>query len=122
MPLPDLVITQPEIVSGQEQLFSTAVTVGVTVTNNSDITLYNMFFIDLFINPTEVFEDSIPLAESDAFMMLTSLAAGETRFITFTLQNGLPRDAEAIYAMVDTAQVIEESSEVNNVSAPLELE
>ena len=52
IPLPDLLVEQPKIISGDENLFNTAVTIGVTVTNKSDITLYNMIFIDLLCKNT----------------------------------------------------------------------
>ncbi|MBK8434150.1 MAG: hypothetical protein IPL28_23955 [Chloroflexi bacterium] len=134
-PTPTLVATaeptQPAdlIIVGLPNIISTPPIVGyrpvqfsVEVRNDGDVDVSNAFFIDLFLDPTNVFSDRIPVEQTSGYTALSSLPAQTSRVITITSPLGFegPSTAEReAYGMVDTIFNVSESNENNNVAGPL---
>lgn len=134
-PTPTLVATaeptQPAdlIIVGLPNIISTPPIVGyrpvqfsVEVRNDGDVDVSNAFFIDLFLDPTNVFSDRIPVEQTSGYTALSSLPAQTSRVITITSPLGFegPSTAEReAYSMVDTIFNVSESNENNNIAGPL---
>lgn len=119
---PDLIVLgEPVIVTPLPVAADTAVTFEVTLKNQGNTDINNTFFADIFINPAAVEAMGIPLSESDGFVAVNGLAAGESATVSIQAANGfsLPDNSFHIYAMADTADLISESNELNNISIPL---
>ena len=112
---PPTLISTPPIVAYQPVQFS------VAITNTGDIEVADQFFVDIYLDPTTILTDRIPLLESDGYSAVSSLAGGASRVITITSPFGFTNDPtnHQVYGMVDSVLQIDELSEVNNVTNPL---
>jgi hypothetical protein len=93
----------------------------VNITNTGEVAVENQFFVDIYLDPTTILTDRIPLTESDGYSAVSGLAGGASRVITVTSPLGFtnnPTNHQA-YGMVDSVLQIPEVSEVNNVTDPL---
>ncbi len=108
-------VTTPPITTGQPVTFHT------TVTNTGDVDLNSQVFVDLFINPTEIHDDYIPVGQSSGSASLSGLAAQSSQVVTVTAVAGFPLTptTHTVYAMVDSLQAVNEADETNNISPPL---
>lgn len=108
-------VSTPPITAGQSVMFRT------TITNTGEIDLNSQFFVDVFINPTEIYTEYIPLTESNGYAAVSSLAAETSRVVTITAPFGFPADivSHTVYAMVDSLRQVAEADETNNISQPL---
>jgi hypothetical protein len=79
------------------------------------------FFVDLFLDPTEVYSTSIPLNQSSGYVTVGSLAAHASRVITITAAAGFASESNPrqVYAMVDSVRQVSEGDEANNITGPL---
>lgn len=92
----------------------------VSISNQGSVDINRQFFVDVFIDPTEVFTDSIPLSQSSGYQAVSGLQSGYSTIITF-FHPGLPSSNDGdheIWAMVDSTKLIAESTESNNVNGP----
>lgn len=121
----DLIIGPPKIVSAQPVRAYTPVDFSVVITNVGGIDVNRQFFVDLFINPSQVLTDRIPLGQSSGYTAVSSLSANASRTLTITINSGFPNDPppnsnmHLVYAMVDSVRQIAEPVEDNNISGPL---
>ncbi len=108
-------ITDLPVTPYEPAVFST------TITNTGDIDNNNQFFVDVFINPTEVYTDHIPIEQSSGYTAVSSLAANTSKIVTVTAPLGFAANVptHTVYAMVDSLDFIAESMETDNISEPL---
>ncbi len=112
---PPKLISTPPIVAYQPVQFS------VAITNTGEVAVENQFFVDIYLDPTTILTDRIPLTESDGYSAVSGLAGGASRVITITSPLGFANNptTHQVYGMVDSVLQIPEVSEVNNVTNPL---
>ena len=117
----DLVVGMPELVTPPPITAYQSVDFRVTITNTGDVAVESQFFVDIFLDPTDVTTTTIPVGQSGGFVVVDSLAAHASQVITITAAAGFANEPSThqVYAMVDTLLQISESDETNNVSEPL---
>jgi hypothetical protein len=108
-------VTTPPITAAETVVFRT------TISNTGETAVTSQFFVDLFINPTEIHDEYIPLEQSSGYTAVFGLAAETSQVITLTAALGFPPQVptHTVYAMVDSLRQIAEPDESDNVSAPL---
>ncbi len=123
-PLPDLQVSAPALLGTGPLFTGRPVSFTVTVTNAATVDVSEEFYVDLFLDPTEVLSDSIPVAQSAGFVTLSGLAAGESQVVTVTAAAGFSSgpNPHQVYVMADSARNVDEAEEQNNVSPPLLLD
>jgi len=119
-----IVVGPPQMIDTPPITAYEPVTFTVMVSNTGDIPVNNLFFIDLFIDPsTPIISTtySIPVDQSSGYAALSSLAGRTSEVLTITTQYGFDNepDPHQVYAMVDSISSISEDDETNNISAPL---
>lgn len=112
---PPQLISTPPIVAYQPVQFS------VAITNTGSIAVQDQFFVDIYLDPTTIMTDRIPLSESDGYSAVSGLAGGASQVITITSPLGFANNPanHQVYGMVDSVLQIDELSEINNVTNPL---
>lgn len=112
---PPKLISTPPIVAYQPLAFS------VVITNTGTEPVDNQFFVDLFLDPTTILTDRIPLNQTDGYSAVSNLPGGASRVITITSPLGFNNDPtnHQVYGMVDSVRQISEASETNNITQPL---
>ncbi|WP_420630389.1 TadE/TadG family type IV pilus assembly protein [Candidatus Leptofilum sp.] len=112
---PPTLISTPPIVAYQPVEFS------VVITNTGDLDVENQFFVDIYLDPTTILTDRIPIAESDGYAAVSGLAGGASQTINILSQSGFTNDPtnHQVYGMVDSVLQTDELSETNNVTNPL---
>lgn len=112
---PPKLVSTPPIVAYQPVQFT------VNITNTGEVAVENQFFVDIYLDPTTILTDRIPLTESDGYSAVSGLAGGASRVITVTSPLGFTNNptTHRVYGMVDSVLQIPEVSEVNNVTNPL---
>ncbi len=117
----DLVIfSPPQLVSTRPIVAYEPVQFSVVITNNGQTDVNSQFFVDIYLDPTNIFTDRIPLNESGGYVAVSALAGGDSRVLTITAPLGFRNDpvSHQVYGMVDSVQQVAESIETNNVSQP----
>ncbi len=117
----DLVIfSPPQLVSTRPIVAYEPVQFSVVITNVGQVDVSSQFFVDLYLDPTNIFTDRIPLTESGGYVAVSSLPGGASRVLTITSPLGFQNDParHLVYGMVDSVQQIAESVETNNISQP----
>ena len=111
---PPQLISTPPIVAYEPVQFS------VIITNSGQTDVNSQFFVDVYLDPTNIYTDRIPLTESGGYVAVSSLAGGASRVLTITAPLGFKNDpaTHQVYGMVDSVQQIAESVETNNISQP----
>lgn len=124
-PIDLVIISPPQLVSSYPITAYTPVDFSVVITNTGDVDVNSQFFVDIYLDPTDVFTTHIPIEQSSGYSAVSSLAGGESKVITITSQLGFENDPanHQVYGMVDSAGVpgngqIFEEVETNNVSPP----
>lgn len=120
-----IVVGQPQIVSTGTPVAYQPIDFSVIISNTGDIPVNNLFFIDLYIDPTPVISTTyaIPVSQSSGYTALSSLAGKTSQAITITTRFGFKNepDPHLVYAMVDSLEDIdeniEEGGEENNISS-----
>ncbi|MBK8906064.1 MAG: pilus assembly protein [Anaerolineaceae bacterium] len=112
---PPKLVSTPPIVAYKPVQFT------VAITNTGEVAVENQFFVDIYLDPTTILTDRIPLTESDGYSAVSGLAGGASRVITVTSPLGFTNNptSHKVYGMVDSVRQIVEVSEVNNVTNPL---
>jgi hypothetical protein len=107
--------TTPPITASEPVVFR------ATITNTGELDINSQFYVDVFINPTEIFDEYIPLDESSGYTAVSHLAAGSAQVVTITAPFGFPPDvvSHTVYAMVDSLGAVAEPDELDNISEPL---
>lgn len=111
---PPTLLSTPPIVAYQPVQFS------VNITNTGNIPVENQFFVDLYLDPTTILTDRIPLAESDGYSAVNSLGGGESQTVIVNAPFGFANSPtnHQVYGMVDSVLQISEINETNNVTDP----
>ncbi|HIP71955.1 MAG TPA: hypothetical protein EYH05_11250 [Anaerolineae bacterium] len=111
---PPQLISTPPIVAYEPVQFS------VIITNSGQTDVNSQFFVDVYLDPTNIFTDHIPLSESGGYVAVSSLAGGASRVLTITSPLGFQNSpaSHQVYGMVDSVRQIAESVETNNISQP----
>ncbi len=111
---PPTLLSTPPIVAYQPVQFS------VNITNTGDIAVNNQFFVDIYLDPTTILADRIPLTESDGYSAVSGLPGGESRTVIINAPFGFENSPtnHQVYGMVDSVLQIQEVSETNNVTNP----
>lgn len=117
----DLVMfSPPQLVSTPPIIAYEPVEFTVVITNAGQTDVSSQFFVDVYLDPTNIYTDHIPLAESGGYIAVSSLAGGASQVLTITSPLGFTNDpaTHQVYGMVDSVQQIAESIETNNISQP----
>ncbi|MEZ4589963.1 MAG: CARDB domain-containing protein [Chloroflexota bacterium] len=111
---PPQLISTPPIVAFQPVEFS------VAITNTGDIAVDKQFFVDIFLDPTTIMTDRIPLAESGGYSAVSGLAGGASQTVIIRAPNGFTNSPtnHQVYGMVDSVRQVVEVSEANNITTP----
>ncbi len=92
----------------------------LTISNTGDVDINQTFFVDVFLDPTEVYSTSIPLNQSSGYVAVNSLGAHASQVITMTTAGFASEpDPHQVYAMVDSVRQVSEGDEANNIAGPL---
>ena len=122
-----LIVGPPQLISTPPIVAYQPVDFRVVISNTGDIPVESQFFVDVFLDPTTILTNSIPIDQSGGYQGVGSLAGRESRAITISVPLGFknesadpanPADHE-VYGMVDSLIQINESDETNNISAQL---
>jgi hypothetical protein len=94
------------------------------VMTNTGQTVHQLFFVDLFFNPTAVTTTTIPITNSNGYAGFTYFEVGTSKIITITSYLGFTEaiTTNTVYVMVDSLQTIVESNEGNNITDELLVE
>lgn len=123
-PIPaDLKIGLPVLISTPPIEEYQPVSFQVAITNDGEVDVNSQFFVDIFIDPTVVYSDHIPIGSNPAYSAVGSLLGGASRVITITSEIGFTGGAtdREVYSMVDSLQGITEGDENNNISGPIQV-
>jgi hypothetical protein len=95
--------------------------VQVSITNTGNIDTNQQFFIDVFLEPSEVYTNTIPIYQSGGYLAVNNLDGGASKTLTITLPFGF-EDAvgenKEVWAMVDSLEQVDELQEWNNIGGP----
>ncbi|HFE66980.1 MAG TPA: pilus assembly protein [Chloroflexi bacterium] len=117
----DLVMfSPPQLISTRPIVAYEPVQFSVIITNSGQTDVNSQFFVDLYLDPSNIYTDRIPLTESGGYVAVSSLPGGASRVLTITSPLGFQNDpaSHQVYGMVDSVQQIAESIETNNISQP----
>ncbi len=123
-PITDLaVIGAPQLLTPGQIQPEQPVSFTVTIQNVGNVPITGSIQTDIFLHPAIVLSNSIPITQSNGFLVVNGLGVGETAVLTFTIPAGFPPGplTRQVYAMVDSLQTIPEADETNNISLPLEV-
>ncbi len=112
---PPQLISTPPIVAYEPVAFS------VVITNIGQTDVNSQFFVDVYLDPTNVYTDNISLNESGGYVAVSSLPGSASRVLTITVPLGFSNSPanHQVYGMVDSVRQINEGIETNNISTPL---
>ncbi|KAA3660636.1 MAG: hypothetical protein DWQ04_18855, partial [Chloroflexi bacterium] len=120
-----IMVSAPKLVSDRPISAYEPVDFSLIITNTGEIDVSEQFFVDLYFDPTDVYSNYIPIAQSVGFSAISGLAGGASRVITITAKLGFKNepDPHTVYGMVDSLVnndngQIQESVEDNNISEP----
>jgi len=118
---PNLIVES--IVLLNEEPISTLdpLTFTVSIANVGETATHNLFWVDLFVDPTgPISPTNPPLDESGYWAAVNSLDAGASIVLTLYLLAGVDATGEhAAYVMADTLRGVAEFDELDNVGGPL---
>lgn len=116
-----LIVGPPQLISTPPIVAYRPVDFRVVISNTGDIAVESQFFVDVFLDPTTVLTDSIPISQSGGYQGVGSLAGRESRAITISVPLGFRNEPveHHVYGMVDSLRQINESDETNNISSQL---
>lgn len=124
-PIDLVMISAPRLVSVPPIRSFEPVEFSVVITNTGDVDVNQQFFVDIYLDPSNVYTTHIPLSDSSGYSAVSALAGGDSRVITITAPVGFANqpDPHVVYGMVDSAGPpgvgqIFEPNEQNNVSQP----
>ena len=114
-----LIVGPPQLISTPPIVAYQPVDFRVVISNTGDIPVESQFFVDVFLDPTTVLTNSIPINQSGGYQGVGSLAGRESRVITISVPLGFHNEPvdHLTYGMVDSLEQINESDETNNISA-----
>ncbi len=117
----DLIIGQPQLISTPPIVAHEPLDFSVRITNVGDVDVNQQFFVDIYLDPANVYTDRIPLSDSSGYIAVSSLGGNQSRDLTIHTQLGFKNtpDPHSVYGMVDSVQQVVEESETNNVSTDL---
>lgn len=116
----DLIISDPVITNPpteEQDPFE----VMVAITNTGSIDASQQFFVDVFLDPSVVYTNTIPLEESDGYLAVNGLGSGASKTLTITVPFGFSggaSDPREVWSMVDTLEQHDELHESNNIGGP----
>ncbi len=106
---PDLEITYFDFYADADSIYYY-----VDVTNSGDEDIEDLFYVDVFLD--EYSDPSTP-ADGDSYQSVSELAAGETTWVDFELENTCYYCYS--YVLADSYDYISETDESNNTDGPL---
>ena len=117
-----IVVGAPQRVGTTDITAYKPVSFTVTISNTGEVPVNNLFFIDLFFDPSTTVTTStirIPIVESSGYTAISSLDGQSSKAITITSNLGFGNTPaiHKVYAMVDSLEKIAEDDETNNISA-----
>lgn len=117
----NLTIGQPILISTPPIIAYQPVDFQVIISNTATTPVDSQFFVDIFIDPTTILTNSIPINQSDGYQGISSIAGLATRVITISAPLGFSNEPEqhSVYGMVDSLSQINESDETDNISEQL---
>ncbi len=121
-PIPaDLTIGRPQLISTPPIVAHAPLDFSVVITNIGQVDVNQQFFVDVYLDPQNVFTDRIPLNESSGYIAVSSINGGQSKTLTFSAPLGFKNtpDPHSVYGMVDSVQQVTEALEDNNVSSNL---
>ncbi len=115
-----IVVGPPELISTPPIVAYQPVQYRVVISNTGDIDVNQQFFVDLYLNPAEIFPIYIPVEHSSGYRAVGGLPGGASRVISITAPFGFQNEPTEnwIYAMVDSLEQVPELIEDNNISTP----
>ncbi len=118
---PDLTVGRPHLITPLSINAYAPVSFTVQITNLGSLAVDQLFFVDIFIDPTTILTTGIPISQSSGFRAINGLAGGQSQVVTVTAPLGLADlpQPHQVYAMVDSLAQVLEADETNNVSPPL---
>jgi uncharacterized repeat protein (TIGR01451 family) len=126
-PAPNLITTQPKLLSSQQLSVHDPATFQVEVSNNGELDAVNQFFVGLYFDPPSVVDPTLTHISQDyrvELVVVSWLGAGESRLVTITEEQGFEDPGfHEVYVVVDSdpgpVGLIKEISELDNISAVL---
>lgn len=118
-PIPaDLTIGKPVLISTPPIIEYSPVQFQVAITNVGEVDVNSQFFVDIFIDPPNIFPEYIPIPPNPAYSAVGSLPGGASKVITITSEIGFTGGAveRQVYSMVDSLRDVTEGNETNNIS------
>ncbi len=123
-PIPaDLTIGKPILISTPPIVEYRSVQFQVPITNSGEVDVNSQFFVDIFIDPPNVYPQYIPIPPNPAYSAVGSIPGGSSKVITITSETGFTGGASVrqVYGMVDSLRSITEGNEGNNISEWLQV-
>lgn len=124
VPLPDLamaILSTPYVISTHPVVAYQPVDIEVMVQNlGGDTPDGQIFFVDIFFDPTIILTNSIPISQSVGYVAISGMSSGETRVLTIPAPLGFGNSPtpHTIYSVIDSLQMIVETDKTNNISLP----
>jgi len=120
---PNLVVERLALVNTPPISTHDPLTFTVAVHNAGETAANNLFWVDLYVDPTQVLSPTNPLVEeSDTWAAVSSLEPGASITLTLYYHAGLDAvGAYEAYAMADTWNQVVESDELDNLSDALDV-
>jgi hypothetical protein len=116
----DLMVSDP-VITNLPAAANEPFQVQVSITNTGNIDTNQQFFIDVFLEPSEVYTNTIPIYQSGGYLAVNNLDGGASKTLTITLPFGF-EDAvgenKEVWAMVDSLEQVDELQEWNNIGGP----
>lgn len=115
-----IAVSPPQLISTRPIVAYQPVEFSVIITNTGQVDVNNQFFVDLYLDPTTILTDRIPLTESDGYSAVSGLAGGASRTVIVRAPGGFTNlpSSHQVYGMVDSVRQITELNETNNVTNP----
>jgi uncharacterized repeat protein (TIGR01451 family) len=129
-PAPNLVVSDPVLVSNTPVVAESSVSFRVSITNTGQYDAAGQFYLSLYLNPAPAPTPGVSTHISDTFRIsslgVNGLAVDESKTFTMTISSGIAvTGTHSIYAVVDSDPapfgIIGENYETDNVSAALQI-
>ena len=117
---PNLVVESFELLNTGAISTHVPLTFTVSVSNTGDMAATSLFWVDLFVDPTEVISPTNPPGDGVVWTAIGSQEAHTSTLVTLYHHSGFPvTGTHVAYALVDPQNYVGEDSELDNLSVPL---
>lgn len=117
----DLVISNPIVADPPTQEHE-PFEVQVVISNTGEIDANQQFFVDVYLDLTEIYTGYLPLNLSAGYVAVNDLAGGASKMVTVYVPDGFGSGVNQnrdVWAMVDSLQEVNELDEMDNIGGPL---